>query len=53
MGDDFFNPFTAETHIKRVSFWETAFGILLAAGLGMAAVWAVAVVLMSLERAYS
>lgn len=50
MGDDFFNPFTSDQYIKPVPFWETVLGIVLAVGLGLGAVWAVAVLLFSLER---
>ena len=50
MGDDFFNPWTSETHVKRVSFWQIvaaeAFTILVV----VCAAWGVAILILSLER---
>lgn len=50
MGDDSYNPFTAETHVKRVSLWKAAAtGALLILGI-IAGGWCAAVLVLSLER---
>lgn len=50
MGDDFYNPFTSKQYLEPIPFWETVLGIVLAVALGLGAVWAVAVILFSLDR---
>lgn len=51
LGDEFWNPIIGQTYVKTVPFWETVLGIVLAVALSFGVVWAVAVLLFSLERA--
>ena len=53
MGDDYFNPWTDETHVKRLPFWQIALGFAAAVFAVIAAAWVAAVLILSLERAVS
>lgn len=50
MGDDYYNPYTAQTHVKPVPLWH----LLLAEAAAVAAMlgggWLLIVALFSLER---
>ncbi len=54
MGDDLYNPFTAETYVKRVPFWKViayeTFLFAIAIAFAGVIVWWIAVLVFSLEK---
>ncbi len=50
MGDDFFNPWTDETYVKRLSWWQTLLADALAIVVLVFTCWALAIFVLSLER---
>lgn len=49
---DPYNPIVAETYIKREPWWAVASKLVMDALLVVVVVWLLAVVLLSLERAF-
>lgn len=50
MGDDSYNPFTAQTYVKHVSPWKAVIVLIVSSLLLVSTMWAVTVFLFSLEK---
>lgn len=50
MGDDNYNPWTAQLYVKRVSIWRVAAAQALLVLATVVAVWCAAVLVLSLSR---
>lgn len=48
---DPWNPWIAETHVKRVPLWKLALVMVVSIGMVLAATWGATVVIFSLGRA--
>lgn len=52
MGDDFYNPFTAQTHVKPVPIWKPLLGMAVALAALYFGAWVLISTVFSLQRIF-